>query len=60
MKRLRELATLTVSEQRVIVAVLTALVVFVAARTYYRPSQDSRTTANGAIDQPSPSPGIGP
>ena len=60
MKRLRELATLTVSEQRVIIAVLAALVVFVAARTYYRPSQDSGTTANRAIDQPSPSPGIGP
>jgi hypothetical protein len=60
MKRLRELATLTVSEQRVIIAILTALVVFFAARTYYSRSQDGRTIPSITTDQPSPSPGIEP
>jgi hypothetical protein len=61
MKRLRELATLTASEQRVIIAILTALLVFVAAKAYYGRSQDGRAIPVTTRDQPpSPSPGIGP
>ena len=60
MKRIRELATLTVSEQRLFIALLAALLVFVAAKSYYGRSQDGRTIPSITTVQPSPSPGIGP
>ena len=60
MKRLRELTMLNVGEQRVIIAVLAALVVSVAAKAYYGRSQDGRTIPITTTDQPSPSPGIRP
>jgi hypothetical protein len=59
MRRLREVFTLTVAEQRVIVFAFVALVLFVAAKTYRDRDADSAPIIE-ARDQPSPSPGIRP
>jgi hypothetical protein len=60
MKRIHEVFTLTVSEQRVIVALVTALVVFAAITTYRDAARDAPRAVETAYDQPSPSPGMGP
>ena len=59
MRRLREVFTLNVAEQRVIVFAFVALVLFIAAKTYRDRAVDSPSITE-ARDQPSPSPGIRP
>jgi hypothetical protein len=59
MRRLREVFTLNVAEQRVIVFAFVALVLFSAAETYRDRAVDSSPITEPR-DQPSPSPGIRP
>jgi hypothetical protein len=59
MKRLREVFTLTVAEQRVILFAFATLVLFGAAKTYRARAADPAPIVE-ARDQPSPSPGIRP
>ena len=59
MRRLREVFTLTVAEQRVILFVFAALVLFAAAKSYRDRAADAAPIVE-TRDQPSPSPGIGP
>jgi heme/copper-type cytochrome/quinol oxidase subunit 2 len=60
MRRVRELFTLTVSEQRVIIVLLVAFVLFFAVRTYRDAAKDTPRGFDSAEDQPSPSPGMRP
>ena len=60
MRRLREVFTLTGTEQRVIVFIFTALVLFVAVNSYREAATDAPRAIETAEDQPSPSPGIRP
>jgi hypothetical protein len=59
MRRLREVFTLTVAEQRVIVVVFVALVLLITAKTYRDRLGESASLVE-TRDQPSPSPGIRP
>ena len=59
MRPLREVFTLTVAEQRVILFAFVALVLLAAAKSYRDRAADSAPVVE-ARDQPSPSPGIGP
>ena len=61
-KRLLQIAELTVPEQRVVVFVLCALVAFVTLKTYRDAAKHESGSAPPAAvaDQPSPSPGIRP
>ena len=58
MKRLHEVFTLTVPEQRVIIFVLAALVAVIAIKTYRE--RNAAEVIISAPAQPSPSPGIRP
>jgi len=60
MKRLREVFTLTVPEQRVIIFVLAVLVGVIAIKTYRERNAAASQVINSAPAQPSPSPGIRP
>jgi hypothetical protein len=55
-KRARELFTLTVSEQRVVIVLFATLVLGFAVYTYRGAAKDNAPFTN----QPSPSPGIRP
>ena len=55
-KRARELFTLTVSEQRVVIVLFAVLVLAFAVYTYRGAAKDNAPFTN----QPSPSPGIRP
>ena len=60
-KRLLKVVELTVPEQRVVIFAVSALVAFVALKTWRNAADDSRpTTPPAALDQPSPSPGMRP
>ena len=60
MRRVHEVFTLTASEQRMIVILMTALVLFAAIRTYRDAAKETRRATEAAQAQPSPSPGIRP
>ena len=55
-KRARELFTLTISEQSVVIVLFAILVLGFAVHTYRRAAHDKARMTN----QPSPSPGIRP
>jgi hypothetical protein len=60
-RRLLKIVELTVPEQRVVVFAVTALLTFVALKTYFSGKHANTSPPVAAeVDQPSPSPGIRP
>lgn len=59
-KRLREVAELTVPQQRVVIIALCGLVGVVALKSYRSAALHAHSVPPAVVDQPSPSPGIRP
>ena len=59
-KRLLKSVELTVPEQRVVIFAVSALLAFVALKTYLSRGDDARGAPAEHAAQPSPSPGIRP